>query len=213
MSTWSRLFVLDPQQDRATKWVFKGFAEMFREVAQNFATYFPDLPRPNDGISDQAFGAFLGSSSVQLQIGSSALGHGEDKPCSMRHFATRAAYSGRHFFRIQASLVEKGYLTSDHDAQGLPAKREYTPKLWAAIRPLLQKYFKDMPKEIKDRETIERWIQNLIQKGREYLAAKAVSQARAEEKPRAESAVQAAAMRTMREILGRGGGGDPAPAV
>jgi len=208
----NRLFYIAPENDKSTKVVFKRFAELFREAAQNPETYFPDLPSPEDGISDQAFGAFFGATSVQLQIGSSALGHGKGEPCAMRHFATRAHYSIRHFFRILAVLVEKGYVTSDHHKQGVPAKREYTLKLWASVKPLLQKYFKVVPKDWKAREEIERWTQNLIQNGRDYLAAKALSQARAREEPPADPAVAEAAMRKIREMLSGKRGGDP-PAV
>ena len=78
---------------------------------------------------------------------------------------------------------------------------------------MLQEQFKVVPKDIKDQKTIERWIQQLIQKGREYLAALAVSKRRAEESLSADPARQAEQMGIIRTILHGKGGGDPAPAV
>ena len=93
----------------------------------------------------------------------------------------------------------------------MAANREYTPKFWAALVGVRQ--FKVVPKDIKPK-TIERWIQQLIQKGREYLAALAVSKRRAEESPlSADPARQAEQMGIIRTILHGKGGGDPAPAV
>lgn len=212
MKSFRRLFRLTPELAKKTRWVFKGLNAVWLEVGQALNSYIPDLCCPNDGISDQAFAAFLGASSHQLQIGSSEIGHGKDKPCAMSHLARLAEYSQRHCFRIQAALIELGYWYSDHDAQGLPAKRGPTPQLWARVIVALKRHFKVVPKDIKDPETTERWVQQILRQAENELASQARVKALAEEKPTADPVAQAAHMRTIREILGRGGG-DPAPAV